>query len=119
MTHMTKQNPDQVPMLAMPTGEIDPYGWIERSVWTSRMVECLRHGGPEGGKWYSLHDKVFATKTLEAAFAQVYANRGAPGVDGVTVERFKDRLEKRAPASANRMAGGHVPSGCGEAGMDR
>lgn len=94
MTHMTKQNPDQVPMLATPPGEIDPYGWIERSVWTSRMVECLRHGGPEGGKWYSLHDKVFATKTLEAAFAQVYANRGAPGVDGVTVERFKDRLEK-------------------------
>jgi RNA-directed DNA polymerase len=91
---MTKQNPDQVPMLATPTGEIDPYGWIERSVWTSRMVECLRNGGPEGGKWYSLHDKVFATKTLEAGFAQVYANRGAPGVDGVTVERFKDRLAK-------------------------
>jgi len=91
---MTKQNPDQVPMLATPTGEIDLYGWIERSVWTSRMVECLRNGGPEGGKWYSLHDKVFATKTLAAAFAQVYANRGAPGVDGVTVERFKDRREK-------------------------
>jgi RNA-directed DNA polymerase len=89
---MTKQTPEQVPRLATPTGEIDPYGWIERSVWTARMVECLRHGGPEGGKWYSLHDKVFATKTLEAAFAQVYANRGAPGVDGVTVERFKDRL---------------------------
>lgn len=81
-------------MLATPTGSIDPYGWIERSVWTSRMVECLRHGGPEGGKWYSLHDKVFATTTLEAGFAQVYANRGAPGVDGVTVERFKDRLAK-------------------------
>ena len=92
MIHEPKHNPEQVPMLATPTGSTDPYGWVERSVWTSRMVGCLRNGGPEGGKWYSLHDKVFATKTLEAGFAQVYANRGAPGVDGVTVERFKDRL---------------------------
>lgn len=92
MTQSTKPNPAQVPMLATPTGEADPYGWVERSVWTERMVGCLRQGGPEGGKWYSLHDKVFATKTLEAGFAQVFANHGAPGVDGVTVEVFAERL---------------------------
>jgi len=79
-------------MLATPTGEADPYGWVERSVWTERMVGCLRQGGPEGGKWYSLHDKVFATKTLEAGFARVFANHGAPGVDGVTVEALEERL---------------------------
>lgn len=92
MTHDPKQHPAQVPMLATPTGEIDPLGWIERSVWTERMVECLRRGGPDGGKWYSLHDKVFATKTLASGFAQVLANRGAPGVDGMTVEVFGKRL---------------------------
>jgi RNA-directed DNA polymerase len=56
------------------------------------MVGCLRRGGPDGGKWYSLHDKVFATKTLEAGFARVLANGGAPGVDGMTVEVFAKRL---------------------------
>lgn len=97
MTHGAKHNPAQVPMLAMPTGEADPYGWVERSVWTERMVGCLRQGGPEGGKWYSLHDKVFATKTLEAGFARVFANHGAPGVDGVTVEAFAERLANEIP----------------------
>jgi RNA-directed DNA polymerase len=92
MTDEPNKNPVQVSMLATPTGEADPYGWVERSVWTERMVECLRRGGPEGGKWYSLHDKVFATKTLEAGFAQVLANRGAPGVDGVSVDDFEQRL---------------------------
>jgi RNA-directed DNA polymerase len=56
------------------------------------MVGCLRRGGPDGGKWYSLHDKVFVTKTLEAGFARVSANGGAPGVDGMTVEVFAKRL---------------------------
>lgn len=91
MTHNPKQAPEQVPRLATPTGEPN-YDWVERSVWTERMVGCLRRGGPEGGKWYSLHDKVFAQKTLEAGFARVYANRGAPGADGVTVEIFSERL---------------------------
>jgi len=84
-------------MLATPTGDTDPLGWVERSVWTERMVESLRRGGPDGGKWYSLHDKVFATKTLEAAFARVFANHGAPGVDGVTVEVFGERLAVEIP----------------------
>ena len=92
MTDDPKQNLAQVPVLATPTGEADPYGWVERSVWTERMVGCLRRGGPDGGKWFSLHDKVFATKTLEAGFARVLANRGAPGIDGVTVDVFGEHL---------------------------
>ena len=92
MTHEPKQHPEQVPRLATPTGETDPYGWVERSVWTERMVGCLQRGGPDGGKWFSLHDKVFATKTLAAGFARVLANRGAPGVDGVTVDLFGQHL---------------------------
>lgn len=92
MMHDLKSDPVQVPMMATPTGETDPDGWVERSVWTERMVGCLRRGGPDGGQWYSLHDKVFATKTLEAGFARVLANRGAPGIDGVTVEVFGERL---------------------------
>ena len=92
MTQDPKQNPNEVPM-ATPGGEADPYGWVERAVWTERMVECLRRGGPEGGRWYSLHDKVFTEKTLRAAYGRVAANGGAPGVDRVTVEQFGERLE--------------------------
>jgi len=102
MTPAMNSNPEQVPepagVLATPTGDTDPLWWVERSVWTARMVECLRHGGPEGGKWYSLHDKVFATKTLEAGYARVAANQGAAGVDGMTVEVFGERLAQEISA---------------------
>jgi RNA-directed DNA polymerase len=41
-----------------------------------------------------LHDKVFAKETLRAAFERVAANDGAPGVDGITVSIFGDKLEE-------------------------
>ena len=44
--------------------------------------------GVKGGKWYSLIDKLHSEATLRAAFAQVEANRGAAGVDHVSVERY-------------------------------
>jgi RNA-directed DNA polymerase len=56
------------------------------------MLECLRRGGPKGGRWYSLHDKVFAERTLLAAFDRVARNGGAPGVDGMTVAQFDENL---------------------------
>ena len=39
-------------------------------------------------KWYSLIDKVYRLGNLEAAYRAVRANKGAPGVDGVTVEAY-------------------------------
>ncbi len=98
MTHDPQGNLEQVPMLATPTGSTDRLGWVERSVWTERMVGCLQRGGPDGGKWYSLHDKVFATKTLTAGFSRVLANGGAPGVDGMRVEVFGERLAQEIHA---------------------
>lgn len=86
--------PEEVPAEAVLTGDADPLWFADRRVWTDRMLDALRHGGPEGGKWYWLHDKVFAARTLRAAYAQVARNDGAPGVDGVTVERFGARLEE-------------------------
>ena len=38
----------------------------EASVWTERMLSALGNG-VKGGKWYSLMDKVYASKTLAAA----------------------------------------------------
>jgi len=94
MPHDARYDPDEVPGRAVLPGEADPYGWVERAVWTERMLDALRRGGPEGGRWYWLHDKVFAEKTLRAAFARVARNAGAPGVDGMTVEAFGNRLDK-------------------------
>jgi len=50
--------------------------------------------GVKGGKWFSLIDKIHPERTLRAAFSQVAANKGAAGVDHVTVTMFDDRLEE-------------------------
>jgi RNA-directed DNA polymerase len=56
------------------------------------MVSALENG-VKGGRWYSLIDKVCAPATLAAAWARVRANRGAAGVDGVSIERFAARSD--------------------------
>ena len=63
------------------------WSWVEAAVWTDRMLAALENG-VTGGKWYSLMDKVSALRTLEAAWKRVAANRGAAGVDRVSVQRF-------------------------------
>lgn len=57
------------------------------------MLEALQEG-PKGGRWYSLIDKVAKGSNLRAAWGQVRQNKGAPGVDRVTVEMFELRLEE-------------------------
>jgi RNA-directed DNA polymerase len=48
----------------------------------------------KGGRWFSLIDKVASVKALRAAFERVKRNRGAAGVDHVTVEMFAARLDE-------------------------
>lgn len=73
-------------------GGPNDWSWVEAAVWTERMVLALENG-VKGGRWYSLMDKVSAPATLAAAWARVRANRGASGVDGVSIERFAARSE--------------------------
>jgi RNA-directed DNA polymerase len=68
------------------------WGWVEPTVWTERMLTALEQG-VQGGKWFSLIDKVHPERNLNAAFVRVAANAGAAGVDHVTVTMFEDRLE--------------------------
>lgn len=49
--------------------------------------------GVKGGKWHSLIDKLYPIPTLRAAYAAVSANRGAAGVDRVTIERYASDLD--------------------------
>lgn len=66
--------------------------WVEPAVWTPRMLSALDEG-VKGGVWFSLMDKVYAPRNLEAAYRKVASNKGSAGVDGVTVERYGRRLE--------------------------
>ena len=88
------RDPVTVPEEAIRAGEADApaRSYAEPSVWTERMLATLEQG-VKGGRWYSLMDKVWADRTLRAAAAQVAANKGASGVDHVTVEMFEHERE--------------------------
>src|SRR5271157_4042233 len=85
------------------------FTWVEASVWTERMLSALGNG-VKGGKWFSLMDKVFAPKTLAAAWTKVRANKGAAGVDGQSIERFAAKAEDYlAELSAALREGSYRP----------
>ncbi len=76
---------------ARPIGRPPELG-AEPRVWTARMLAALDKG-VKGGKWYSLIDKVYPEAALRAAFTQVAANRGAAGVDHVTIAKYASDLD--------------------------
>jgi RNA-directed DNA polymerase len=51
------------------------------------MLTALEQG-VRGGRWHTLIDKVFVEINLFTAIRKVVSNKGAPGVDHVTVEKF-------------------------------
>ena len=63
------------------------WDWVDRAVWTERMLAALGNG-VKGQKWFSLIDKVYRLSTLQAAWQQVKANKGAAGIDRQSIERF-------------------------------
>ena len=94
MTKASEAQPVTVLARATHPGKTLTY-WLLRSeptIWTKRMLTALLEG-VKGGKWYSLMDKIHPERTLSAAFCQVAANRGAAGVDHVTVTMFENHRE--------------------------
>lgn len=98
--------PATVPSRAKQAGEArGRWPWAEASVWTDRMLQTLETG-VKGGSWFSLIDKVYAKRTLRSAFQRVERNRGAAGVDRVTVQQFGSRLEEELESLSESLAAG-------------
>jgi RNA-directed DNA polymerase len=73
------------------------------------MLTALEQG-VKGGVWYSLIDKVASESVLRAAFKRVKRNRGAPGVDRITVEMFEADLDVNlAKLRVGLLAGTYEP----------
>ena len=80
------------PEEAKQAGESRPrWWWVQPRVWTARMLAALETG-VKGGKWFSLMDKVYRLSSLLSGFRKVAGNKGAPGVDHVTIETFDKKL---------------------------
>lgn len=97
--------------------------WVETTVWTERMLTALGNG-VQGDKWYSLMDKVYKERTLKAAWKRVASNKGAAGVDRISIDRFRAKEEIYLAEIANELKAGryhpqavrrvHIPKGNGK-----
>ena len=110
MSESSEERPSSVPSTAKQGGEVQNHWvWTEPAVWTERMLTALEQG-VKGGVWYSLIDKVFAERTLFAAARSVVANKGAAGVDHISVDEFDANSEANvAELSAALRVGSYEP----------
>ncbi len=106
MTKAPENPPEAVPARATRDGEPQrPWHWVEPTIWTERMLTALDQG-VKGGKWFSLIDKVYPEQTLDVAYSRVAANKGAAGVDHVTVTRFADDLGANLKSLSKELRSG-------------
>jgi len=79
--------------------------WLKAKAWTDRMLAALVNG-VKGNKWFSLIDKVARSDTLLHAWELVRRNRGAAGVDKVTIERFEASSHIYIPETLKELEDG-------------
>ena len=79
--------------------------WMEASIWTPRMVEALEKG-VEGGRWYSLIDKVHRKENLKASYERTNRNKGTHGVDNISVRFFGKYLEENLDKLSEELKAG-------------
>jgi RNA-directed DNA polymerase len=102
----TDRTPARVPPGATQAGEVRArWAWTEPRVWTERMLTALEEG-VKGGVWFSLMDKVYAPRTLGAAWEHVKANDGAGGVDHVTVAMYERDLDRNLAQVSQQLRDG-------------
>lgn len=102
----SEERPAEVPGRAKQAGEIrDRWSWVEPTVWTERMLTALEVG-VQGGKWFSLIDKVSSLRSLRSSFQEVKRNRGGAGVDRVTIQQFEAHLDSNLQRLAETLEDG-------------
>jgi len=69
----------------------DPWGWVERTVWTERMLTRLTSGESADRVWFRLWDKTYAPANLHSAFDKVWRKGGSAGADEQTTAHFGRR----------------------------
>jgi RNA-directed DNA polymerase len=71
----------------------DRWWWVERSVWTERMLTRLTSGESADRVWFRLWDKTYAPANLQCAFDKVWRKGGSAGADAQTTAHFGRRAE--------------------------
>jgi len=96
MNQNDEEQPTSVPRAigAQQAGEAaDPWWWVERCVWTERMLTRLTSGELADRVWFRLWDKTYAPANLQSAFQKVWRNDGCAGADAQTVAHFARQTE--------------------------
>ena len=92
--------------LAKQGREVPPrWAWTEAAVWSQRMLATLERG-IKGGKWYSLHDKVWKMENLQRAVEKVTTGKSPKKADGRRCRRYAEQSAQRLP-----QLQGHIQSG--------
>jgi RNA-directed DNA polymerase len=71
----------------------DRWWWVERHVWTERMLTRLTSGESADRVWFRLWDKTYAPANLQSAFEKVMSKGGCAGADQQTVAHFGRQAE--------------------------
>lgn len=92
----------------MLAGESQSREWVDRQIWTDRMLAALATASEQGKgfKWFSLIDKVWRDATLSAAWQQVKSRAGAAGIDGLSITRFEARADRYLGELAEQLKNG-------------
>lgn len=82
------------------------WGWVERSVWTERMLTRLTSGESADRVWFRLWDKTYMPANLASAFEKVWRNGGSAGADAQSVAHFARHTEEELSRLGEQMRGG-------------
>ena len=107
MNQNNEQQPTPVAATPQQAGEArDPWWWVERSVWTERMLTRLTSGETADRVWFRLWDKTYAPANLQSAFSKVWRNGGSAGADRQTVAHFARQGEAELARLHEQMRDG-------------
>jgi len=86
--------------------------WDRHPAWTESMRGALKTRQESGGKWFSLIDRMWDRRLLQAAWERLdkrvkgKARKRGAGVDGVTVEKFAERAGEEIDRLAVELKAG-------------